>query len=388
MARPTSRSRPNWAVIVIPSASGANASSPTASTACTTAPAPADPGAFPPSERIAVIAIATSQTADHDRAVNGWTLDEIAATIVHEAHAETISRSTVQRILAQVDLKPHRSVYWLNSHDPDFEAIAQEVCGLYVQAPAFYQHGRLLLCTDEKTGMQILGRPFPTQPPEPGKPAKREFEYLRLGTRTMITSFVVATGEVVWDLGPTRTNLDFRAHVLRVAAHFPGMKQFDWVVDNLNTHQSLELCEVVAYLCDLPFRPESLKTREQRRVWLSDPEHKHVFHYLPRHGLWLNQVELWFSVLARQFLRRGDFTSVREFEARLVRYMEVYNLEEAHPYRWTYTGEPLVRGTPYSQTRRQRQQGRAWFGTRPQLYERILHPLRPYRRTKRLAANL
>jgi predicted exporter len=115
----------------------------------------------------------------------------------------------------------------------------------------------LLLLTDEKTGMQILGRPFPTQPPQPGKPAKREFEYLRLGTRTMITSFVVATGEVVWDLGPTRTNLDFRAHVLRVAAHFPAMEQFDWVVDNLNTHLSLDLCEVVAYLCGLPFRPEA-----------------------------------------------------------------------------------------------------------------------------------
>jgi hypothetical protein len=353
-----------------------------------TCPARADRGAFPPSERVAVVAVATGQTGDHDRPVNGWTLDEIAATIVDEARAETISRSTVQRILAAADLKPHRSVYWLNSHDPDFEVIAQEVCELYVRAPDFYQQGRLLLCTDEKTGMQILGRPFPTQPAAPGKPEKREFEYLRLGTRTMISSFVVATGEVVWDLGPTRTNLDFRAHVLRVAMHVPAMMQFDWVVDNLNTHMSLELCEVVASLCQLPFRPESLETQAQRRAWLSDPEHKHVFHYLPRHGSWLNQVELWFSVLARQFLRRGDFTSVREFEERLERSMEEYNLEQAHPYRWTFTGEPLVRGTPFSQTRRQRQQGRAWFGTRPQLHERILHPLRPYRRTKQLAANL
>jgi hypothetical protein len=388
MARPTRRSPPNWAVTVTPWASGANASSPRAWTACTTSPAPADPGAFPPSERIAVVSLATSTTEDHDRPVNGWTLDEIAATLLNQAHAETISRSTVQRILAEADLKPHRSVYWLNSHDPDFEAIAKEVCGLYVQAPSFYQHGRLLLCTDEKTGMQILGRPFPTQPPEPGKPAKREFEYLRLGTRTIIASFVVATGEVVWDLGPTRTNLDFRAHVLRVAAHFPAMKRFDWVVDNLNTPRSLELCEVVAYLCGLPFRPEALQTPEQRRVWLSTPEHEHVFHYLPRHGSWLNQVELWFSVRARQFLRRGDFPSVPEFEERLGRSMEDDHLERAPPYSWTYTGQPLVRGTPFSQTRRPRRPGRAWFGTRPQLYERILHPLRPYRRTKPLATNL
>jgi hypothetical protein len=353
-----------------------------------TCPAPAGPGAFPPSERIAVVCVASSKTEDHARPVSGWTLDEIAAAIIHEAHAEAISRSTVQRILAEADLKPHKSVYWLNSHDPDFEAIAKEVCGLYVQAPTFYQQGRLLLCCDEKTGMQVLGRPSPTQPPEPGKPEKREFEYIRLGTRTMITSFVVATGEVVWDLGPTRTNLDFRAHVLHVAKHFPEVERFDWVVDNLNTHMSLALCEAVASLCGLPLRPKALKTQEQRRAWLSDPEHGHVFHYLPRHGSWLNQVELWFSVLARQFLRRGDFASVEEFEGRLGRYMEAYNLERAHPYRWTYTGQPLVRGTPFSRTRRQRQRGRAWFGTRPQLYERILHPPRPYRRTKLLAANL
>jgi hypothetical protein len=359
-----------------------------ASAACTTSPAPAGPGAFPPSERVAILAIATSTTEDHDRPGNGWTLDEIAATILNEAQAETISRSTVQRLLAAAELKPHKSVDGLNSHDPDFEAIARKICGLYVQAPSSYRQGRLLLCCDEKTGMQILGRPSPTQPPAPGKPEKREFEYIRLGTRTMITSFAVATGEVLWDLGPTRTNLDFRAHVLRVAAHFPAMKRFDWVVDNLNTHMSLELCEVVAYLCGLPLRPQELKTQEQRRAWLSDPEHKHVFHYLPVHGSWLNQVELFFSVLTRQFLRRGDFSSVAEFEERLRRYLEAYNLEQAHPYRWTYTGQPLVRATPFSRTRRQRQQGRAWFGTRPQLYERILHPPRPYRRTKPLAANL
>jgi hypothetical protein len=100
-------------------------------------------------------------------------------------------------------------------------------------------------------------------------------------------------------------------------------------------------------------------------------------------------VELWFSVLSRQFLRRGDFTSVKEFEERLWRYMEEYNQEKAHPYRWTYTGEPLQRGTPFSQTRRQRRQGRAWFGRAPRPFERLLHPPRPYKRKKSpLAANL
>jgi hypothetical protein len=335
------------------------------------------------------VTTASSKTTEHDRPVNGWTLDEIAATIINQAHAEAISRATVWRILEGCDKKPHRSVYWLNSHDPDFEAKAKEVCQLYVKAPRFYQQGRLVLCCDEKTGMQVLDRPAPTQPAQPGKPEKREFEYIRLGTRTLITTFCVPTGEVVWDLGPTRTNLDFRGHVLRVAAHYRDLKKFDWVVDNLNTHMSLELCEVMAYLNELPFEPARLKTQQQRGVWLSDPSHKHVFHYTPRHGSWLNQVELFFSVLARQFLRRGDFGSIKEFEERLAAYLEEYNQEKAQPYRWTYTGEPLVRQTPFSQTRRQRRQGRAWFGTRPQLFERLLHLPRPYRRrAKPLAANL
>jgi hypothetical protein len=197
-----------------------NASSLSAFPASKTLLAPAAPGAFPPSVPLAVLAIATSRTQEHDCPANGWTL---AATIVNEAHAERISRSTIQRILAAADLKPHLSGYWLNSHDPDFDAIAKEVCSWYVKAPTFYQQGRLVVCCDEKAGMQVLGRPSPTQPARPGKPERREFEYIRLGTRALIGSLVVATGEVVWDVGPTRTRFDFRAQVWRVAKRYPGM---------------------------------------------------------------------------------------------------------------------------------------------------------------------
>ena len=336
---------------------------------------------------MAVIAIASSKTAEHDRPRNGWTLDEIAATIINEAHSKAMSRATVWRILEACDLKPHKSVYWLNSHDPDFEAKAKEVCKLYVDAPRLYQQGRLVLCSDEKTGMQVLDRPDPTRPARPGHPEKREFEYIRLGTRTLIGTFCVPTGEVVWDLGQTRTSLDFRAHVLRVAAHYRSFKGFDWVVDNLNTHVSLEPCEVAAYLNGVAFEPKSLATMAQRQAFLGTPGRKHVFHYVPKHGSWLNQVELFFSVLSRQFLRRGDFGSVREFEERLRSYLDEYNREKAHPYRWTYTGEPLQRATPFSQTNQQRKRGRAWYGTRPQLHERLIHPPRPYRRVKPLATD-
>jgi hypothetical protein len=325
----------------------------------------------------------------------------LAFRIVNEAHHRAMSQSTIQRILAAADLKPHHSVYWLNSHDPDFDTKARDICQLYLDAPRLYQQGRLVLCGDEKTGMQILQRKYPTQPAQPqlldangqplrgGQPAKREFEYIRHGTRCLLTTFCVPTGEVVWDLGQTRTSQDWARHLGHVRQQFPDMRQYHWVVDNLNTHWSLDVCRLVARWCGLRADERQWRTGPQRRAFLSDPDHEHVFHFTPLHGSWLNQVELFFSVLARRFLRRGDFAGSEDFERRLLRWLEDYNTRHAHPYRWTYTGEPLVRATPFSQTRRQQQQGRAGFGTRPPLFERLLFPPRPYnRKVGRLAANL
>jgi DDE superfamily endonuclease len=151
-------------------------------------------------------------------------------------------------------------------------------------------------------------------------------------------------------------------------------------LDNLNTHWSLEVCRVIAKLCDVPFVPAHLETGQQRRAFLTDTSHKHVFHFTPTHGSWLNQVELWFSVLGRRFLKRGDFASMADFEARLLAFVEDYNRRHAHPYRWTYAGTPLVRGIPFGKTRRQERLGRAWFSPRPQKFERYLYPPRPYER--------
>jgi hypothetical protein len=286
--------------------------------------APVDPGVFPPSERLHVISLASSRTEEHQQPDSSWTLDNLAFNIINDAHHRDMNRSTIGRILSEADLKPHRSKYWLNSHDPDFDAKAKEICQLYLDAPRFYEQGRLVLSSDEKTGMQILQRKYPTRPAKPGHLEKREVDYIRHGTRALLATFCVPTGEVVWNLGPTRTNIDWVGHLKHVADQYPQMKRFDWVVDNLNTHWSLDVCKWVAKCDGIRCDTGALGTGVERRAFLRDSSHKHVFHFTPIHGSWLNQVELFFSVLSRRFLKRGDFESAAEFEERIQRWLTIY----------------------------------------------------------------
>jgi DDE superfamily endonuclease len=342
---------------------------------------PVGRGAFPPSRRLDVISLASSTPDPRDCPATRWALDDLAAALVNRAaHDRAMSRSTIGRALDRADLKPHRSASWLNSHDPDFDAEARAICKLYVAAPAMYQRGRLVICCDEQTGMQAPGRPHPTQPARPGCPAEREHDSIRYGTRALIGSFVVTTGAVVGDLGPTRTSADFAAHLRHVADQFPGISGCDWIVDNLNTHWSLDACRARAELCEAPFVAADLGTGRPRRAFLTDPTHRPVSHFTPTPGSWLNQVELWFSVLTRGCLKRGDFAAMAAFEARLLDFREDSNRSHAHPYRWTYDGTPLVRGIPFSRTRREPRQGRAWFSPRPQRFQRDLYHPRPYHR--------
>lgn len=338
------------------------------------------PRAIAPPTRVQVLSVASTLPQDQDRSVTRWTLDEIVATLLDILGTAPISRSSIWRILQDADLKPHKSEYWLNSHDEDFDAKAKTICQLYTTALESYQNGRLVICCDEKTGMQILQRKAPTKPAQKGRRERREHEYIRHGTRVLINSLAVATGQIAWSIGPTRKTPDFVAHLQHAYQRLPRMKRYDWVMDNLNTHWSLDVCRLVARWSKVPFEPRKLQKGPQRRAFLSDPRHRHVFHFTPKHGSWLNQAELFFGVLHRRFLARGSFTSAKEFERRLERFLKDYNARHAHPYRWTYTGEPLVRDTPFSRTRRQQHQGRAWFSPRPKRFERLLYAPRPYRR--------
>jgi len=224
-----------------------------------------------------------------------------------------------------------------------------DVNGLYRAAPALAARGERVMSTDELTGVQALERKHPGLPPAPGKVERREFEYVRHGTRTFILNRDVATGQIVApSCGPTRTEADFLAHLQRTVATDPTAVRWHFVIDNLDIHCSESLVRFAAAAADLDIdlgekgRRGPLHTRQSRAAFLRDPTHRLVFHYTPKHSSWLNQIELWLSILARKLLRRGSFTSVADLEAKVLAFIAYYNRTMAKPFKWTYQGKALV----------------------------------------------
>ena len=183
-------------------------------------------------------------------------------------------------------------------------------------------------------------------PVRPGTAEKLEFEYERHGTLCLTANFVVATGRVEEaTIAETRTEPEFAAHIGRTIDTDPDASWI-FVVDQLNTHQSEALVGLIAKRCgiddDLGLKGKSgiLETMPTRAAFLSDPTHRIRFMYTPKHCSWLNQVEIWFSILVRRLLKRGSFTSRDHLRLRLLAFIDYFNAVLAKPFKWTYTGRP------------------------------------------------
>lgn len=202
------------------------------------------PGKFSAEQLAQVIAVACEPTAESNRPISHWTRREVADQVIKHKIVTSISTRTVGRLWTEADLKPHLSRYWLNANPDDpvvFESEVQAVCSLYLQARVLYSAGIHLVSTDEKTGIQALERKYPTKEMKPGLVERREFEYIRHGTRCLTVNFEVATGRIfVPAIGPTRTEADFADHIKRTVATDPNA-EWIFIVNQFNTHQSKSL---------------------------------------------------------------------------------------------------------------------------------------------------
>lgn len=267
---------------------------------------------FPISARCEVVELACTRPKDLKVPFcEVWTQESLAETLFHRTGI-AMSRSTVQRILSAQGFRPHRVRQWLHSQDPDFRAKVQRVCNLYLSPPP----GAVVLSIDEKP-MQALERKHPSKTSARDATTRREFEYIRHGTSVLLAALEVHTGRVVGEVVPHRSAEALVEFMERLARRYPR-KQVHVVWDNLNIHYDGK-----------DERWQAFNARVGGR-----------FHFVhtPLHASWVNQIEIWFSILQRRVLRHGSFESLADLSERVVDFIAYWNAYKAHPFRWTFSG--------------------------------------------------
>jgi len=238
-----------------------------------------------------------------------WTYEELGAEV-------GMSASQAHVILARAAIKPHLTEYWMMTDyaQPEFEERLGEICGLYVDPP----ENVLVVSLDEKTGIQAKAPTKPDTPPAPGKPARREHEYTRNGTQCLFAALKVHHGEVTGMPSKTRNRWDLIRFLDLLDEEIPVVEgqQIVAISDNLSTRGT-----------------------EEVEQWLEEHP-RWSFQFTPKHASWLNQIEIFFSILYRRLLKHGIFTSEDDLAQQMLAYIETYN-QTAQPFKWTYTGKTL-----------------------------------------------
>jgi transposase len=292
------------------------------------------PRTFSEAARLTTIAV-YCQHAPPLPGVHLWSLRD--AQRYFEKHPDIvggpISRATIQRILLEHALRPHRRKYYLQITDPDFFAKMEPIIDLYLNPPDN------LYCFDECTCIQALKRLTPDMPPAPGQPLLEDFDYKRNGTTDLIAFLNTATGKVYGQCVPNHNRHTLRRVFTTHVRTLPPEETIHYITDNLTTHYHEDFCKTVAKLSGV--RYPALKTGAERRQWLASEDKRIVLHFVPFHASWLNLVEIWFGILKSKCLKYGHFFSVEQLCQDIVAFIDTWNECFAHPFSWSYTGDGL-----------------------------------------------